>query len=698
MFASTSHSNSDSTSDSASAPTSAQRSTRHPTGQPPGLPRRLPLAALLLWLLALATSALPMLPQANLITLVTAFWSYDSSHYASVMAHFSWAPRIAVAILIGCGLGLAGAVTQQVLGNPIASPTTLGVEAGGQLGVTLATLYAPALLAFSPDLAAIAGGLLAIGLVIALTWRLGFSPVTVILAGLVITFFMGALNMGFLLLQGEWLGNLFIWGAGSLVQNNWSQFLELWPRVLVLGIALVLLMRPLELLQLGSESAHGLGARVDALRLLALFLVVLMSATVVSRVGVVAFVGLAAPVLARLLGARTLRSRLAWSTLLGGGLLLLADTLAQWATTWGNGSLVPTGTTTALIGGPIILLALRGVNNTHHMPGEPSGPASFVPRRRPTGVAAGILLLVLLTTIIAAMGWSPGIEGWRWTPPADWADAWNWRGPRLLAAITAGVALGLAGTIIQRMTGNVMASPEVLGISGGSALVMVAMVLLGAQVGRAGQLAAGTLGAAAALMLLMLLARRHRFAGNQLLLGGVALYVFMDAGLRLVMASGGTVAAQLLNWMYGSTWLVSESEALALAAVMTVLIAVTTLAVRALTLLPLGETPASSLGLNVQRARILLLVLAAVLTAAATVVIGPLSFVGLMAPHLARVMGQQTVGRQLVTAALAGAALLALADYLARVVLYPNQLPAGLLAALVGGLYFLWGLSRHGRR
>ncbi len=199
-------------------------------------------------------------------------------------------------------------------------------------------------------------------------------------------------------------------------------------------------------------------------------------------------------------------------------------------------------------------------------------------------------------------------------------------------------------------------------------------------------------------MLLMLLARRHRFAGNQLLLGGVALYVFMDAGLRLVMASGGTVAAQLLNWMYGSTWLVSESEALALAAVMTVLIAVTTLAVRALTLLPLGETPASSLGLNVQWARILLLVLAAVLTAAATVVIGPLSFVGLMAPHLARVMGQQTVGRQLVTAALAGAALLALADYLARVVLYPNQLPAGLLAALVGGLYFLWGLSRHGRR
>lgn len=663
----------------------------------PALPVRLPLAAALLWVLALCISALPWLEQTVLPTLLTAFWTFDGNNYASVMAHFSWAPRVSMAVLIGFGLGLAGAVTQQLLGNPLASPTTLGVQAGSQFGVTIATLYAPAMLAFSPDLAAVAGGLLAIGLVIALTWKLGFSPITVILAGLVITFFMGALNMAFLLIKGKWLGNLFIWGAGSLVQNNWSPFMELWPKVVILGIALVVLMRPLQLMQLGPESARSLGARVGALRLLALLLVVLMSATVVSQVGVVAFVGLAAPVLARLLGARTLGSRLFWSTLLGGGLLLMADALAQWASTWGDGALVPTGTTTALIGGPIILLALRGVKNTHHMPGETSGPTSFTPQRRPVGLMVSALGVLLAATVIISMGWSPGLQGWSWTEFSDWGQAWNWRGPRMLAAIIAGVALGLAGTIIQRMTGNVMASPEFLGISGGAALVMVAMVLLGTQVGRVGQVAAGTLGAAAALTLLILLARRHRFAGHQLLLGGVALYVFMDAGLRLVMASGNTVAAQLLNWMYGSTWLVSESEAMGLAAFMAVLVVVVVLVVRPLTLLPLGETTASTLGLNVVRARVLLLTMAAVLTAAATVVIGPLSFVGLIAPHLARVMGQQTVGRQLVTAALAGAVLLASADYLARVVLYPNQLPAGLLAALVGGIYFLWGLSRHGR-
>jgi len=670
----------------------SQKTTHAPT-----LPGKLPTVAILLWLGALAASASPWLQELDPLAVIAAFWTFDGSSYSSVLAHFSWAPRVSIAILIGCGLGLAGAVTQQVLGNPLASPTTLGVEAGAQFGVTLATLFAPAVLAFSQDMVAVAGGLLAIGMVIALTWRLGFSPVTVILAGLVITFFMGALNMAFMLLKGEWLGNLFIWGAGSLVQNSWQPFMDLWPRVLILAAALVLLMRPLQLLQLGQASANSLGGRVSLIRMLALFLVVLMSATVVSRVGVVAFVGLAAPVLARLLGARTLVQRLLWSTLFGGGLLLLADTLAHWASTWGDGSLVPTGTATALIGGPIILLALQGFKNTHHMPGQDSNPGAFLPRRRSPVMTASILLVLVLTTFVISMGWSPGLQEWAWTPLAEWGEAWVWRGPRLLAAILAGVCLGLAGCLIQRMTGNVMASPELLGISGGAALVMVLLVLTGTDIGRAGQLGAATLGAAGALGLLLLLARRHRFAGNQLLLGGLALYVFMDSGLRLVMASGGTVAAKLLSWMYGATWLVSETEALALLALTLVISAVLFIAVRPLTLLGLGDTSASSLGLSVGRARLGVLILAAVLTAAATVVIGPLSFVGLIAPHLARVLGQQTVGRQMVVSALAGGLLLALADYLSRIVIFPGQLPAGLLAALVGGIYFLWGLSRHGR-
>ncbi|MDX1754570.1 MAG: Fe(3+)-hydroxamate ABC transporter permease FhuB [Marinobacter sp.] len=665
--------------------------------EPPIRPARLPAIALLIWATALVASSQPWLGELSVPAMLSALWAPNTSNFSELVVHYSWAPRLAMAVLIGAGLGLAGAVLQQVLRNPLASPTTLGVESGAQLAIAVATMYLPGILAFSPDLIAVAGGVTGTGLVIALTWRLGFSPVTVILAGMVVSFFLGAVNAAFMLFHGEFLGNLFIWGAGSLVQNDWSQFQSLWPRVALLSIAMILLMRPLQLLQLGADNAKALGASVTALRFLALALVIVLTASVVSRVGVIAFVGLAAPALARLLGARTLQQHLHWSTLFGAGLLLLSDALAQWATAWSAGDLVPTGTATALIGGPILLMALRHLKNDDHMPGQASGPASFNPTRTPLLPVLGVIGLLLAVVVILAMSWSPSLSGWRWTPFSDWPDAWDWRGPRFLAAVTAGLVLGVAGTLIQRLTGNVMASPEMLGISSGAALAMVVLTLLGLNPGRGGQLLAGAAGGALVLALLFLLSRRHRFSGHQLLLGGVAIYVFMDAGIRMALAGGGTEAMKLLNWLSGSTWLVTDLEAIGLAAVALVLVGLTGLSQRVLTILPLGEATTQALGIPVAPARLLILLLAALLTAAATIIIGPLSFVGLMAPHLARMLGQQTVGRQMLIAGLVGAVLLGLADYLARVVLFPNQLPAGILAAIVGGTYFLWGLSRHER-
>ncbi|MDX1456611.1 MAG: Fe(3+)-hydroxamate ABC transporter permease FhuB [Marinobacter sp.] len=658
---------------------------------------RLPAIAILIWAIALIASSQPWFGQLSLSELATALWAPNTDNFTELVVYYSWAPRLAMAVLIGSGLGLAGAVLQQVLRNPLASPTTLGVESGSQLAIAVGTMYLPGLLAFSPDLTAVFGGLTGTGLVIALTWRLGFSPVTVILAGMVVSFFLGAVNAAFMLFHGEFLGNLFIWGAGSLVQNDWSQFQSLWPRVVVLCAAMVLLMRPLQLLQLGADNAKALGASVTTLRFLALVLVILLTACVVSRVGVIAFVGLAAPALARLLGARTLQQHLLWSTLFGAGLLLLSDALAQWATAWAEGDLVPTGTATALIGGPILLMALRHLKDDHHMPGQASGPASFDPARTSTLPVLAAIGVALVVVVILAMSWSPSLSGWRWTPFNDWPEAWDWRGPRFLAAVTAGLVLGVAGTLIQRLTGNVMASPEMLGISSGAALSMVVLTLLGINPGRGGQLLAGAAGGALVLAVLFMLSRRHRFSGHQLLLGGVAIYVFMDAGIRMALAGGGTEAMKLLNWLSGSTWLVTDLEAIALATVALVLVGLTGLCLRVLTILPLGESTTQALGIRVAPARMLILLMAALLTAAATIIIGPLSFVGLMAPHLARMLGQQTVGRQMLIAGLVGATLLGLADYLARVVLYPNQMPAGILAAIVGGSYFLWGLSRHDR-
>ena len=115
---------------------------------------------------------------------------------------------------------------------------------------------------------------------------------------------------------------------------------------------------------------------------------------------------------------------------------------------------------------------------------------------------------------------------------------------------------------------------------------------------------------------------------------------------------------------------------------------------RWLDILPLGAPTARALGIGLDSARLSLLLLVALLTACATLVVGPLSFVGLLAPHMARLMGFARARIHLVGAALIGALLMTAADWLGRQLLFPQEIPAGLVASLVGGSYFLWGLRR----
>jgi iron complex transport system permease protein len=116
---------------------------------------------------------------------------------------------------------------------------------------------------------------------------------------------------------------------------------------------------------------------------------------------------------------------------------------------------------------------------------------------------------------------------------------------------------------------------------------------------------------------------------------------------------------------------------------------------RWLELLPLGDSSAKALGVHLGKSRVYLLLLAALLTAGATLIVGPLSFIGLLAPHLARLLGLTRALPQLLGAALLGASVMVLADWLGRNLLFPIQLPAGLLASLVGGAYFMLCLRKR---
>jgi len=642
-------------------------------------------ALLLLGLLAALASLAQQLPAAQWFA---ALLQPDSHNLTQLRVHYSWLPRLCMALLCGGALALAGVLMQQVLRNPLASPTTLGVANGAQLALALATLYAPTLLVAS-EWIALAGGALATLLVFALARRRGLSPLTLILAGLVVSLLLGAVNVMLMLLQPQGLASLFIWSAGSLSQHNWDGVLFLLPR-LALALALVCcLVRPLGLLELDDSGARSLGVSLDKLRVVALGLAVFVTACVVSAVGVIGFIGLAAPAIARLLGARTLRQRLLCAPLVGAAVLLLTDLAVQHFSGVFS-ELVPTGGVTALLGAPLLLWLIPRLRLPAGRPQLQAAPAS--PPLRRSGRVLGVLLLLALAGGVMALLLGQGPQGWGWAMDPQ---ILQWRVPRILGAAGAGLMLGLAGSLLQRLTGNPMASPELMGISAGAALGLMALLFLWIGAPLWARLGMGFFGALITLLVIIGFARRHAYSPDRLLLVGIAISALFDAVKMLVLSLNDPRGQSVLSWLSGSTYFVELPTALVAVSCGTLLLLLCLPLARWLTLLPLGESTPRSLGVPMRGARLSIMLIAALLTAAATLLVGPLSFVGLMAPHMARVLGFQHARGQLLGSALIGALLMVLADWLGRNMLFPEQLPAGLLAALVGGVYLIWGLGRR---
>ncbi|MFD1378873.1 iron chelate uptake ABC transporter family permease subunit [Fodinicurvata halophila] len=271
-----------------------------------------------------------------------------------------------------------------------------------------------------------------------------------------------------------------------------------------------------------------------------------------------------------------------------------------------------------------------------------------------------------------------------------------WRLPRMLAALAAGLMLAAAGLILQRLTANEMASPEVLGVSAGATMGMAALVFLVTAPALPLQMGSAALGAMAVLLVILALGWRSGFLPERIVLAGIALNALLDAVVAVLSATGDPRALKLLNWIAGSTYGVTLETALPALGLAVLLLGLCTLTLRWLDILPLGRAAAQAVGIAVQPARITLFSLAVLLTAAGTMIVGPLSFVGLMAPHIARELGLIRARSQLFGAVLAGAVVMVLADWIGRNLAFPYQLPAGLVSALVGAPFLMLLLRRRG--
>ncbi|WP_315855987.1 Fe(3+)-hydroxamate ABC transporter permease FhuB [Pseudooceanicola nitratireducens] len=608
-----------------------------------------------------------------------------------ILLAFGTLPRGVIALLAGAALGLSGALLQIVLRNPVADPTTLGISSGAQLALVLATILAPDLLALGRWPIALSGAGLATALVLAVGARRAFAPVTMVITGMLVGMTASAIATAVTLSQGQYLLSLVIWNGGSLVQQDWSGVATLALLLTVGGLAAALLARPLRVLSLGIAGAAGLGVNVAAVRLAAVCVAVVLAAGVSAELGLIGFVGLAAPALARTLGARTIPQRLALSPLIGALILSLCDGLVL-TLAGAGGEMFPTGALTGLIGGPLLIWLLPRLRGSTPPGTEAAeGPAPRLSRPLPL-LGALVAALVVLALVLVWIGRVPG--GWAILDAQSFADFLPMRLPRLIAAAAAGAALALAGAVLQRLTANPLASPEVLGVSGGASLGFAAVIYLVTGPGAA-LLYAGTIaGGVVALLLVALYVLRRDMPTERILLAGIAVSAFASAVLSAIMAAGDAKSWVILAWLSGSSAAVTLPGALGLAAVALTLWLAALGGRRWLALLPLGTGVAGALGLPLRRARLLLIVLAGIATGAATILVGPLSFVGLMAPHMARRLGLARPEHHLSGAALIGALLMLVADFGARMAGFPYELPLGLFASLIGAPWLLWLLMR----
>jgi iron complex transport system permease protein len=600
-------------------------------------------------------------------------------------------PRSAIAIIAGAALGLSGALLQRVLRNPIADASTLGIAAGAQLAMTIAVGLFPLLIGLPREISAFAGGLAAVLIVLALSWRRGLDPVTVALCGMMVTLVATSLSVTIILARGEYAMSVFIWGAGSLNQQSWDDVITLAPRLAAGFAAALVLVRPLAIMSLDDSSAKSLGLALQTTRFAILALAVWLAASVTAEVGIIGFLGLAAPHLARFCGARRTRQLLIAAPLAGAGLLFLTDCAVQLLSP-GFADLAPTGAATALLGGPLLLLLLPRLHSASSL------RTDAAPRARSNLIApkqALILLAIgLILLMIPALSLGRGIDGWQVAFGHQFSELLPFRLPRTVVSATAGAMLAAAGFIMQRLTGNPLASPEVLGVSAGSGAGLTAALFLFSLPSPAIMIAAMTIGALIAFLAMMTISARGGFGPERLLLSGIAIGALCMAIITVVLSRGDLRGYLLLTWLSGSTNRAGSFEAWTGIVSAALLIPLLPALRRWLDVLPLGGGVARSVGLSVAASRLVLAVLAALLTAIPSFLVGPLSLTGLIAPHLAQLVGFRETGRQLAASLLLGAMLLTLADWLSRIVIFPYEVPVGLFAALIGGPYLIWFLTR----
>jgi iron complex transport system permease protein len=325
---------------------------------------------------------------------------------------------------------------------------------------------------------------------------------------------------------------------------------------------------------------------------------------------------------------------------------------------------------------------------------------------KPAHAPSLFLAMLAISVALLVAGMAVGSDGWEplWLHAGDSQAAvlWGIRVPRTLGAWLAGALLGLAGAVAQGLFRNPLADPYLLGSATGAAFgVALCLVFLGISpieasgwLSRWALTAAGFAGAIAAVFVTLFLAQgvQHTL---RLLLAGVVVGMVFGAFSALVMFWQPEIMRAMQAFLLGTTGFIGWDGVVLLALALVASLFAALGFSRALDALALGETTAASLGVALTPMRVVLVIAIALATGAAVAQVGLIAFIGLVAPHLMRALAKPTHRWLLPLSALAGGLLLLAADVLARWLLAPQEMPVGVLTAVLGGGYLIWLMHRR---
>ena len=611
-------------------------------------------------------------------------------------------PRLVSGVVVGIALGAAGAAMQATSRNPLASPDTLAVNAGAWFAVTLCSVFGLALGVLGFGGVAFAGGLAAAAFVIGMG---GGAPMRLVLAGSAVALaVMAGTTLLMILFQQETAG-LYAWGSGTLGQAGLEAASRIAPVVLVSVATLMLLAGRLDLLALGDDAASVLGLNVRRTRMTTMLVAVLLSAAAVTLAGPIGFVGLSAPVIVRLVGRRVpvlLRHRWLLPASMVTGVVVVVGSDVLLRTVFGPmaGVTVPTGVPTSILGAVLLVALARGYRAGNGSRAQ--WPVTRVATPRRVVVTLVVIVALLVGAVVAGMllgdtkvllgdvtNWLAGRTGPALTFVLDT------RLPRVLAALVGGAALAVAGVAVQAVCRNPLAEPGLVGATAGAGFAAVCVVTWVPLAGAGLMTVAAAVGAAAAFAVVLGLSWQRGLDSDRVVLMGIGVAAAMSALTTLVIVlTDPWNTGKVLTWLSGSTWGRTLDHVWPVAVALLVIGPTMWLLHRRMDLVVIDDDTPRLLGVPLERTRLMLLAMAAILVATSVTAVGVVVFVGLVAPHVARALVGGRHALVLPVAAGLGALLVSVADTLGRTVIAPAQIPAGLVTAIIGAPYFVWLLWR----